>query len=560
MTENDNLYDLVIVGGGPAGLSAAIYMARAKYKVLVLEKEKTGGQITITSEVVNYPGVELASGKSLTDSMRKQAEGFGAAFAIAEVKNMSLDQDIKEIHTSKGDYRAFGVILAVGANPRKLGFEGENTFKGRGVAYCATCDGEFFTGMNVFVIGGGFAAVEEGIFLTKYAKHVTIVVRSEDFSCAKTVSDKLKEHDRITVRFSTELKKVEGSQRMEKAVFLDRNTGEVWEYDAAKEGGFGVFVFAGYEPNTRWLPGTLELNEQGYILTDANQKTNLPGVYAAGDVCVKNLRQVVTAVADGAIAATSLEKDVTELHKKLGIPEFAVNIPKKMPQSGTGHSGQQPGQEQQDQASTGEFLDASIRAQLAPVFAKFQNPVRVRAWLGEDKVSDEVKNFLNEFTELTDRISWEQVPMSEMASEEQPEYLPSMEILQTDGTPTGMIFHGVPGGHEINSFVVALYNAAGPGTGIAEEERTRIEGLSQKLHLEIMVSLSCTMCPELVMSAQKIAFLSDQVTAEVFDLAHYPELKEHYQIMSVPCMVVNRQKVSFGKKNVSELLDLLEEA
>ncbi|MDD3252064.1 MAG: FAD-dependent oxidoreductase [Lachnospiraceae bacterium] len=554
MTDNENLYDLVIVGGGPAGLSAAIYMARAKYKVLVLEKEKTGGQITITSEVVNYPGVELASGKSLTDSMRKQAEGFGAAFAIAEVKDMNLDQEIKEIHTSKGDYRAFGVILAVGANPRRLGFEGENTFRGRGVAYCATCDGEFFTGMNVFVIGGGFAAVEEGIFLTKYAKHVTIIVRSEDFSCAKTVSDKLKEHDRITVRFSTELKKVEGSQRMEKAVFMDRTTGETWEYDAGKEGGFGVFVFAGYEPNTRWLPEALNLNEQGYILTDANQKTNLPGVYAAGDVCVKNLRQVVTAVADGAIAATSLEKDVTELHKKLGIPEFTVNIPKKMLQPGTGESGQEP----DGQAEAGEFLNASIRAQLAPVFAKFQNPVHVRAWLGEDKVSDEVKGFLDEFTEMTDRISWEQAPASEMEPEEQPEYLPSMEILQPDKTPTGMIFHGVPGGHEINSFVVALYNAAGPGTGIADEERARIEGLSKKLHLEIMVSLSCTMCPELVMSAQKIASLSDHVTAEVFDLAHYPKLKEHYQVMSVPCMVVNRRKVYFGKKNVSELLDILE--
>lgn len=163
-------YDVIVVGAGPAGLSAALYAARAKYRVLVLEKEKMGGQITITSEIVNYPGVEKTDGTELTEQMRRQAEAFGAEFAMAEVTGIDLDGDIRTVKTDKGEYRAPGIVLAVGANPRKLGFVGEQEYQGRGVAYCATCDGEFFTGMDVFVIGGGFAAAEEAVFLTKYAK------------------------------------------------------------------------------------------------------------------------------------------------------------------------------------------------------------------------------------------------------------------------------------------------------------------------------------------------------------------------------------------------------
>ena len=167
MEQKEKLYDVIIIGGGPAGLSAAIYTARARYRVLVVEKAGVGGQITITSEVVNYPGVESASGSELTRAMKKQAENFGAEFLMAEVLDVELEGDIKTLHTTAGDYQALGVVIATGANPRKLGFKGEKEFQGRGVAYCATCDGEFFTGMEVFVIGGGFAAVGGGLFLTK---------------------------------------------------------------------------------------------------------------------------------------------------------------------------------------------------------------------------------------------------------------------------------------------------------------------------------------------------------------------------------------------------------
>ena len=171
--EMEQLYDVIVIGGGPAGLTAALYLARARYRVLVVEKEHFGGQITITNEIVNYPGVAKTSGRELTDTMRQQAEGFGAEFLLAEVTAFELDGDVKTVKTGRGEYRCFGVLLATGAHPRMIGFPGEAEFRGRGIAYCATCDGEFFTGKEVFVIGGGFAAAEESVFLTRYARHRT---------------------------------------------------------------------------------------------------------------------------------------------------------------------------------------------------------------------------------------------------------------------------------------------------------------------------------------------------------------------------------------------------
>ena len=547
MTDIKNLYDLIIVGGGPAGLSAAIYMARAKYRVLVLEKEHTGGQITITSEIINYPGVNKTSGKELTDNMRNQAESFGAEFLIAEVSDMELELDIKVIRTSKGEYKALSVVLAVGANPRKLGFKGENEFQGRGVAYCATCDGEFFTGMDLFVIGGGFAAVEEGIFLTRYAKSVTLIVREEDFTCAKTVSDQIKENDKISAIFTTEVVEVSGDSMLKKAKFRNNTTGEELTHDADVDGGFGVFVFAGYVPNTKWLPSVVELNEQGYIITDANQKTNIEGVYAAGDVCVKNLRQVVTAVSDGAVAATSLEKYVSDLHAKHNIPE--LEITKKTSNQGANENKHNAS----DDLVDGGFLSSEIKNQLRGVFEKFEKPVILKTWLDDRKISEEVKGFLDEFISLTDKVTWVEGKEEEAGTR----LLPTIEVCYADGTSSGIQFHGVPGGHEINSFIIALYNVAGPGKDIEPDVEKKIKEVSKPVNLKIMVSLSCTMCPELVMAAQKAATLSHNIEAEMFDLMHYPELKEKYQVMSVPCMVINDDIVHFGKKGISEIADII---
>lgn len=542
-----NLYDVVIVGAGPAGLSAAIYMARAKYRVLVLEKAGIGGQITITSEIVNYPGVELTSGKELTEKMRVQAESFGAEFVLAEVMDMELGKDIKVLHTTRGDYKALGVILAPGANPRKLGFKGEKQFQGRGVAYCATCDGEFFTGKEVFVIGGGFAAVEESIFLTKYASKITIVVREEDFTCAATIVDKLKNYDKIKVVFETELVEVGGEPSLKYAKFIDNKKKETWEYHT--DDTFGIFVFAGYVPNTGWIGNHIELNPQGYIITDANKKTNIEGVYAAGDVCVKNLRQVVTAVADGAIAATSLEKTVSEKHDRLQIPDLYM-AKEKVPS---------PAKEKNEKiqykkaTSSNSFIDDTIRNQLSGVFAKFSSKVTVQAWLDDSNLAAEMRGFLGEFTDMTDKVTWKQGegnPPEEMI-------YPAMEILYENGESSGLVFHGVPGGHEFNSFVIALYNVAGPGQGIDEVTKKEIAAISEKVNIKILVSLSCTMCPETVMSSQKIASLNENVTAEMFDLTHFPALKTKYNVMSVPCIVVNDEKISFGKKNIQDMMEII---
>ena len=198
MTQTNNLYDVVVIGGGPAGLTAGLYLARARYRVLILEKDDFGGQITITNEVVNYPGVGRTTGRALTQTMRQQAQDFGAEFLSAEATGLDVDGDIKTVHTSRGDLKTFGILIATGASPRKLGFEGEAEYAGRGVAYCATCDGEFFTGKEVLVVGGGFAAAEESVFLTTYASKVTVLVREQDFTCDAAVPPQQK-----TIRKST---------------------------------------------------------------------------------------------------------------------------------------------------------------------------------------------------------------------------------------------------------------------------------------------------------------------------------------------------------------------
>ena len=317
--ERTSFYDAVVIGGGPAGLTAGLYLARACYRVLILEQEKFGGQITITAEVVNYPGAAPMSGEALTAEMRRQAENFGAEFLLAEATELKQEDGFFVVRTPKGDFRAHGVILATGAHPRMIGFPGEAEYKGHGIAYCATCDGEFFTGREVFVVGGGFAAAEEAVFLTKYASHVTILIREPDFTCAAKVAEPAKQHEKITIKYDTEVEEVTGDSLLRRIRYRNTKTGEVTEFSPADGGSFGVFVFAGYAPSSSLLKGLAEIDAQGYVPTDRNQKTSLDGLYAAGDVCEKNLRQVVTATGDGAVAATELEKYIAKRQKETGV-------------------------------------------------------------------------------------------------------------------------------------------------------------------------------------------------------------------------------------------------
>ena len=549
--DEKRFYDVIVVGGGPAGLTAAIYLARARYRVLVVEKDTFGGQITITDEVVNYPGVFKTSGKALTESMRKQGEGFGAEYLKAEVTEIEVAGDLKTVKTSSGDYTCFGVLVATGAHPRMLGFPGEAEFKGHGVAYCATCDGEFFTGKEVFVIGGGFAAAEESVFLTKYASHVTILIRGEDFSCAETVAKAAKEHPKITVLTQTEVVKVSGKDSLESIIYRDKKTGEETTF-APENDTFGVFVFAGYEPASELVKGMVELTEQGYIVTDENQKTSVDGIYAAGDICVKNLRQVVTATGDGAVAATSLEKYVVSMQKKTGL------VPRK-PEA-VAHSDNSKGSASDEikNSTVDGFFAADVLQQLQTVFSRMAAPLILELPLSEQPVSAELKQYMEELAKLTDKLSVQIV--SDNDAKVSTEDLPCVRVLRNNGEYTGLAFHGVPGGHEFTSFVLGLYNAAGPGQPIDDKAKTQIAEIKDSIDMKLLVSLSCTMCPELATAAQRIAADNEKVTAEVYDISHYPVLRDKYKVMSVPCLVIEKngeEKVTFGKKNLSQLLEIL---
>ena len=529
------IYDAIIVGGGPAGLSAAIYLARAKYSVLVLEKEKFGGQITITSDIVNYPGVLEDSGEGLTIKMRKQAENFGASFQKAHVKSLHLQHPIKKVETDQGIFESVGLVLAPGAHPRKLGFPGEKEYQGRGIAYCATCDGEFFEGCPIFVIGGGFAACEEALFLTQYASKVTMIVREEDFTCAKTIADQVRAHDQIETLFETEIVEVGGHETMEYAVFRNNRDQSLWRYEASTHGRFGIFVFAGYVPQNELFQDQLALNAQGYLITDRHQKTSMDGVYGAGDICEKDLRQVVTAVSDGAIAATSLEKYITTTKDKFDIQTIAYQ----------NHS-------QKTKISKGDdssmFISQDIREQLQQIFNKFTKDVYLIGQLSTDPFSLEMKNFMEELASLSPHIHNIYQSVQDH---------PQIILCDSDQNDLGVHYHMVPGGHEFNSFILALYNIASQGQPLDQHVIERIQSLKSH-QIQVFVSLSCTMCPEVVQATQRIALLHPDIQTSIYDLSHYPEYKEQYQIMSVPCIVIDQQHVLFGKKTMEEMVQVLE--
>ena len=538
-----NLYDVIVVGGGPAGLAAALYLARAKYRVLVLEKEQFGGQITITHEVVNYPGIAKTSGKALTDTMQKQAESFGAEFMLAEAIGFDLTEDIKTVHTNRGDYCCFGVLLATGAHPRTVGFKGEEEHKGRGVAYCATCDGEFFTGKEVFVVGGGYAAAEESVFLTKFARHVTILIRKDDFSCAASVADQVRTHQKITVLPHTVMEEVSGENGLTYARYKNTATGEVTEVKRPNGEDFGVFVFAGYAPATEMLKGTVELNEQGYIITDASQKTSADGVYAAGDVCIKPLRQVVTATSDGALAATELEKYVAAMQRKTGL---RADAPITKPSQTTVRVGAQ------EDGTSGELFTAEMRQQLDTVFARMESTLLLKLYLDGRAVSKELERFITALAELSAKLT-----VSVAEDNESIDNAPCVTVCRADGTETGLAFHGVPSGHEFTSFVLGMYNAAGPGQTIGSDIKKQIAAITNTVNMKILVTLSCTMCPDLVVAAQHIAAENTHIAAHVYDIRHFESLKERYKVMSVPCLVINDDEISFGKKNMEQILQLI---
>ncbi|SCC16595.1 thioredoxin reductase (NADPH) [Bifidobacterium bohemicum] len=635
MKQQDDLYDVVVIGGGPAGLTAGLYLARARYRVLIVEKDEYGGQVTITNRVVNYPGVASIEGRQLTSIMRGQAEDFGAEFMSAEVTGLDVQDDIKTIHTNRGDLKTFGVLIATGANPRKIGFEGEAEYAGRGVSYCATCDGEFFNGKEVLVVGGGFSAAEESVFLTKYAKKVTVIARSDDFTCDEAVAAEAKANPKIEIRYHTELKAVSAGQGgLVEATLVDSKTGEETTWKPTLSDSFGVFVFAGYLPQTDLLKDVVDLDEWGYVVTHGFLETSAAGVYAAGDLRQKNLRQVVTAVSDGAVAAVELERYAKDLSEKTGLvpprptsskyerreaaEEAAARVSGTSPAPSSAVSAAD--KTGAPRSKTSGFFNDGIRKQLDAVFSRMARPVGLSLELDRTPLSAQLQGFIDELVALSDGkltavvadgeghdssgsaglAAGSGVPADgsvELDANGRAKFdvtapLPLVRpcvrictIDESDGgrlRPTGLAFHGVPSGHEFNSFVLGLYNAAGPGQKVDDDSEKRIASIADggaagsaasagtpaSVDVMVLVSLTCTMCPTTVLSAQRIAAGNPAVRAEAYDISHFPELQNQYGAMSVPCIVVNKtaadgstsQKVEFGKKTVPQMLDLIDEA
>lgn len=307
------VYDLIIVGGGPAGLAAGLYAGRARIDALLIEKEKDGGQIVITSEIENYPGcLEEESGSTLVGRMTKQVEKFGIARAADSIQSVDFTGEIKVLKGKETEYHAKSVIVATGAFPRPIGCPGERELIGKGVSYCATCDGNFFEDFEIYVVGGGDTAVEEALYLTKFGRKVTIIHRRDELRAAKSIQEKAFKNPKIAFMWDSVVREIGGDGMVERMTVENVKTGELTEIVADEEDGtFGIFGFIGFLPQSKCFEGALEM-ENGYIKANERMETNIPGVYAAGDIRVKELRQVVTACADGAIAAVMAEKYIEE--------------------------------------------------------------------------------------------------------------------------------------------------------------------------------------------------------------------------------------------------------
>ncbi len=295
-------YDAIVLGGGPAGLTAGIYLGRARVRTLIVDSGSLGGQMIMTYAVANYPGVKEASGRDIALTMKAQAQQFGCdILANVEVKRIDLAGAEKVVEIEdEGTFTARAVIIATGGVPRTLGIPSEVEFKGRGISYCATCDGDFFTGKHVVAIGGGNSAIEEAVALTRYAESVTVVHEFDHFQAHPFAVEEARKNPKIRFVMEQDIKEFGGGESLEKVVVAHKRTGEVTEIPAS-----GAFIFIGYVPNTAMFRGLVALNERGEILADAELKTNIPGVFAAGDSRAKRYRQITTAVADGTIAALS---------------------------------------------------------------------------------------------------------------------------------------------------------------------------------------------------------------------------------------------------------------
>lgn len=550
----EKIYDLLVIGAGPAGLSTGIYAGRAKLNTLIIEKAEFGGQVNKTYDISNYPGARNSNGPKLMEEMRKQAEDFGVNFMSAEVLEVALEGDVKTLKTDRGEIKGRSVVIATGASPRKLGFKGEEEFTGRGVAYCSTCDGQFFEGLEVFVIGAGFAAAEEAMFLTKFATKVTVIAREPEFTCAKSIADKVLEHPKVEVKFNTEILEASGTEMINYAKFINNKTGETFEYHAKKEdGSFGIFVFVGYAPQSQLFKGILELDKFGYIMSNENMETNVEGVYVAGDLRPKALRQIVTAVSDGAIAATSAERYVIELKERLGIKDEYE--PKKVEKK------EEINTDLGDIQKRSNLLNDGLRTQLKGILARLDKSVTLVSVVYEsNSKSIELRDLVLDIAELGEKVSAEIYTKGENIEVENKinaDKYPIVALLNSEKSYSGVKFHGVPGGHELNSFILAIYNLGSEGQQISEETLNNIKKIDKGINIKVCVSLACHLCPDVVVSSQRIAIENKNVEAEMIDISNFKDIKDKFKVMSVPAIIVNDEQIYFGAKKIDEIINII---
>lgn len=537
------IYDLIILGSGCAGLTAGIYAGRAQLRTLILENSSLGGQAATTNDIGNYPGVPDASGPELMQRMLEQARSFDAEFQTCTVHSVQLAGERKRVETSAGTFESYALVIATGATPRKLGFEGEDEFRGRGVGYCATCDGFFFQGKDIFVIGGGNSAAEEALYLTRFGKKVTILVRKDAFRCEKTIAQKVLNHPKIEVKFNTELVRAYGGETLKGAEIKNNKTGEITTYTVPEEDGmFGIFVFVGYQPASELFQGQVELDRDGYIQTNENMETNLPGVYAAGDIRPKELRQLVTATADGAIAATRAGTYILREKERLGIA----------------HTSPAPARDHTRKEAAGNraegFLTEELRGQVRSVFSKLErDAVLVMAGDPSDAKTRELQELLEQLCGESQRLSLQVYGKSDEDCPVAFDRWPAFALCGKDGAYSGVKFSGIPGGHEFNSLVFAIYNYAGPGQEVDPALRERILSLRKPVQMQIAVSLSCHFCPEVVIAAQRLATLKPGIEAEMVDVGLFQDFRNQYRLMSVPALIINGKSILFGPQSMEQI-------
>ena len=296
------MYDIIIIGAGPAGLTAGLYAGRSKLKTLIIEKAVAGGQISGTAFVENYPAsIDDATGMGLSERMLEQTSKY-CDIKYEDVKDCNLDGDIKKIITDKNTYEAKVIIISTGATHRKLGVKGEDEFANRGVSYCATCDGPFYQGLDIYVVGGGDSALEEATYLTRFAKSVNIIHRRDEFRASGVVVDKVKEDPKINLILDSVVTEIKGDKETKSLIIENVKTKEKKEIKSDDNSPIGVFIFIGYIPQTKMFEGKVDMKD-GYIKTNEDMKTNIPGVFAVGDTREKKVRQMVTAAGDGCTAA-----------------------------------------------------------------------------------------------------------------------------------------------------------------------------------------------------------------------------------------------------------------